>query len=122
MGGSPTRTGSPREGSQRRMRGEMSGEVKDSILFKKGILLFYTVALLKDWRVALRVGGNRRAEEDIWEGPSLWNLGKGSHKKWGADGEPKNGAPKSDLQSTTTLCFPSPKTKPDTHTSGRNTD
>lgn len=33
-----------------------SGEVKDSRLFKKGILLFYTAALLKDWRVAFRVG------------------------------------------------------------------
>lgn len=55
--GSPTRTGSPQEGSRRRMTDEMPGDSKDSILFLKGILVFYTAALSKDWRVAFRVRG-----------------------------------------------------------------
>lgn len=40
----------------------------------------------------------------------------------GADGVPQKGSPKSDLESKTSLSVPSPNTKPDTHTSGRNTD
>ena len=35
------------------MRDEMPGEVEDSILFLKGILLFYTVALPEDWRAGI---------------------------------------------------------------------
>lgn len=35
---------------------------------------------------------------------------------------PKTGAPKSDFPSKITLCFSSPKAKPDTRASGRNTD
>ena len=43
----------PQERSQRRMRDEMPGEVEDIILFLTGILLFYTVALPKDWRAGI---------------------------------------------------------------------
>lgn len=53
LGWCPTRTGSPQEGPQRRLRDEVTG--KSSILFLKGILLFYTIALPRDWRVAFRV-------------------------------------------------------------------
>lgn len=41
------------------MRDEVLGEVEDSILFLKEILLFYTIALPKDWGLALRVGGQQ---------------------------------------------------------------
>ena len=39
----------------RRMRDEMPREAEDSILFLKGIPLFYTIALPKDWRVPFKV-------------------------------------------------------------------
>lgn len=39
----------------RRMRDEILREVEDSFLFLKGILLFYTIALPKDWRVPFKV-------------------------------------------------------------------